>query len=87
MTTLIVWDEPKRLSNIEKHGLDFAVLTEDFFENALIEPSYAGRSIAIGRVNGKLITVAVFRPLGSEALSVISLRAANSRERKRYETK
>ncbi|MCI5040947.1 MAG: BrnT family toxin, partial [Donghicola eburneus] len=74
-------------SNIEKHGLDFAVLTEDFFENALIEPSYAGRSIAIGRVNGKLITVAVFRPLGSEALSVISLRAANSRERKRYETK
>jgi uncharacterized DUF497 family protein len=86
MTRLIVWDEPKRLKNIEKHGLDFAELTDNFFANALIEPSYAGRFIAIGEVNNKLVVLAIFRPLGSEALSIISLRAANARERKRYET-
>jgi uncharacterized DUF497 family protein len=32
----IVWDEPKRLANMTKHGLDFAALTEDFFADALI---------------------------------------------------
>jgi len=26
----IVWDEPKRLANIEKHGLDFAALDDEF---------------------------------------------------------
>jgi uncharacterized DUF497 family protein len=32
----IVWDEPKRLANLDKHGLDFADLNETFFENALV---------------------------------------------------
>jgi uncharacterized protein len=36
----ILWDEPKRLANIKKHGLDFADLNETFFDNALILPSY-----------------------------------------------
>lgn len=27
----IVWDEPKRLANIAKHGIDFADIGEDFF--------------------------------------------------------
>jgi uncharacterized DUF497 family protein len=27
---MIVWDEPKRQANVEKHGLDFADLTLDF---------------------------------------------------------
>jgi uncharacterized protein len=34
----IVWDEPKRLANLEKHGLGFAELDEAFFENALVAP-------------------------------------------------
>ncbi|WP_343684046.1 hypothetical protein [Asticcacaulis sp.] len=29
---LILYDEPKRLRNLEKHGLDFADLTIGFFE-------------------------------------------------------
>ena len=33
---MIVWDELKRLANIEKHGLDFADLTMDFFAAAAI---------------------------------------------------
>jgi uncharacterized protein len=26
----ILWDEPKRLANLDKHGLDFADLNEAF---------------------------------------------------------
>ncbi len=35
----IVWDEPKRLMNIAKHGLDFASLTLEFFGAASISPA------------------------------------------------
>jgi hypothetical protein len=31
----IVWDEPKRLANLDKHDLDFADLNEAFFADAL----------------------------------------------------
>jgi len=34
----IVWDEPKRLANLDKHGLDFADLNETFFDSALVLP-------------------------------------------------
>jgi uncharacterized DUF497 family protein len=36
----IIWDEPKRLANLDKHGLDFADLNETFFDNALVVPSH-----------------------------------------------
>jgi uncharacterized DUF497 family protein len=35
----IVWDEPKRLANLYKHGLDFADLNESFFDDALVLPT------------------------------------------------
>lgn len=38
---MIVWDERKRLANLDKHGLDFADLDEDFFLNALVLPAKA----------------------------------------------
>ncbi|MGD9924445.1 MAG: hypothetical protein AB7V13_23825 [Pseudorhodoplanes sp.] len=44
----IVWDEPKRLANLDKHGLDFTDLTERFFENALFLPSRDQRWRGIG---------------------------------------
>jgi hypothetical protein len=37
----IVWDEPKRLTNLAKHGLDFADLDTDFFRRRV-------RQIAFG---------------------------------------
>ena len=79
----IVWDEPKRLANIAKHGMDFAFLTVEFFEAALIEPARQGRHLAIGELDGVAIIAVVFRPLGSEAISVISMRRANQKERSR----
>jgi uncharacterized protein len=79
----IVWDEPKRQQNIAKHGMDFADLTLEFFLTATIETSKQGRFIAIGELNGRTTIVTVFRPLGSEAISVISMRRANPRERRK----
>ena len=35
----IIWDEPKRLANIDKHGLDFADIGEFGWDSALVEES------------------------------------------------
>lgn len=78
----IIYDENKRLVNIEKHGLDFADLTIDFFADALIVGAKQGRYMAIGEFQGIVVIAVVFRPLGSEALSVISMRLASTTERK-----
>lgn len=79
----ITWDEPKRLANLDKHGLDFADLTGTFFENALFVPSRDKRWKGIGASVAGVICV-VFAKLGREGVSVISMRPANSRERKLY---
>lgn len=77
----IVWDEPKRLANILNHGMEFADLAVGFFETAVIRPSHSGRLLAIGPSERGPIAV-VFKPLGREALSVISMRPASRRERR-----
>jgi uncharacterized DUF497 family protein len=84
----IVWDEPKRLANIEGHGYDFADIERFEWSSALIIPSRAssrgGRRLqAIGRLDGRLISI-IYGPLGNEAISIISMRRASLRERLRY---
>ncbi|MEY9100499.1 uncharacterized DUF497 family protein [Sinorhizobium fredii] len=76
----ITWDEPKRIANIEKHGLDFADLSLEFFLASLVVPAKNGRSKAIGRLQDGTVVV-IFVTLGSEALSVISMRPARKDER------
>jgi len=77
----IVWDERKRLANIEKHGLDFAELTLGFFQTALIRKARFGRLQAIGRhADGKISVI--FAVLGSQGLSIISMRPAKANERR-----
>lgn len=78
----IVWDEPKRLTNLAKHGLDFADLDADFFAEAALDPRGKGRFVAVGEWAEIAITV-IFRPLGAEAISVISMRPASRKERTR----
>ena len=75
----IIWDEPKRLVNLDKHGIDFADVREEFFLRAIVRPARLGRFAAIGRLDG-LIAV-IFAVLGSEAVSIISARPANRKER------
>jgi uncharacterized DUF497 family protein len=36
---VIVWDEPKRLANLDKHGIDFADIGPAFFLSALVKPA------------------------------------------------
>ena len=77
---MIVWDEPKRQTNLAKHGLDFADLDEGFFLASLVIPAKDGRHMAIGRLGDGTIAV-VFATLGTEGISVISMRPASERER------
>lgn len=76
----IVWDEPKRQTNLSRHGLDFADLDEWFFLDAVTVPTKGNRHMAIGRLNDGTIAV-VFAVLGTEGVSVISMRPASRKER------
>lgn len=78
---MITWDEPKRLVNLAKHGLDFADLDETFFLSAVIVPAKGTRHMAIGKLADGTIAV-VFTVLGSEGASVISMRTASRKERR-----
>jgi uncharacterized protein len=82
----IVWDEPKRLANLDKHGLDFADLDETFFDNALVIPSHnkSKRWVAIGVNTRGVVVVVVFARLGREGVSIISMRPASRNERSLY---
>jgi uncharacterized protein len=79
----ILWDEPKRLANLARHGVDFADLDEPFFESSLVVRTKRRRLMAIGVGTSGLIVV-VFVTMGTEAVSVISMRPASLRERSRY---
>ncbi len=83
----IVWDEPKRRANLEKHGFDFADVSELHWVNAVVED---GKPDAEGRRRLKAIAyfrdgtaAVVFALLGTEAISIISFRPASDRERRR----
>ena len=80
----IVWDEPKRIGNLAKHGLDFAMLDDNFFAEATIVPAKQRRWLAIGQLADGSIAV-VFATLGTEAISVVSMRPANRAERRMVE--
>jgi uncharacterized protein len=71
----------KRLANIARHGMDFADLDEAFFEGSVIVPAKSGCLIAVGRHDSGIIVV-VFVALGTEGLSVVSMRPASRRERR-----
>jgi uncharacterized protein len=77
----IVWDENKRRGNLAKHRPDFADLTLGFFESSTIYPAKLGRSLAIGEFQGRIFAAVIFRPLGQQAVSVVSMRHASLKER------
>lgn len=82
--TVITWDEHKRLANLAKHRLDFEDLDEEFFLSSVVVPVKNERYMAIGRLADGTVAV-VFAYLGSEGLSVISMRMASKRERELLE--
>ncbi|WP_339072842.1 BrnT family toxin [Sinorhizobium meliloti] len=83
----IVWGEPKRRANLEKHGFDFADVGDLDWASAIIEdskPDTSGRKRlkAIGYFRDGTAAV-IFATLGTEAISIISFRPASDRERRR----
>jgi uncharacterized DUF497 family protein len=80
-----VWDDRKRLANLDKHGFDFADVYEFDWAGAVTAPARTDRFgrprlKAIGRFRGGT-TVVIYSRLGAQALSIISFRQANIRER------
>ena len=86
----IIFDEPKRLSNLDKHGLDMADFAEAFdFDGARQFPAYSSRTgrVRIGLIgwfNDAVVVAAIVSPLGTEAMSLVSLRTASQEERDLY---
>ena len=83
-----VWDEPKWLRNLARHGLDFRDPERCDRAVARVTPSYRGgcgerRVLATLPLGDDLVSIA-FAPLGAEALSVISMRRASRAERRSY---
>jgi uncharacterized DUF497 family protein len=61
--------------------MDFASLDLSFFAEAVVVPAKLGRFKAVGIHRGDGLAV-IFKPLGTEAISVISMRRASTNERK-----
>ena len=81
------WDETKRLSNIAKHGIDFADAKEVFADPAaytFTSPSSDDeqRYVTVGAMKG--ILVAVISTLRGPVLRMISARVARRKKRQLY---
>ncbi len=77
----ILWDEPKRLANLAKHGFDFADVFHFEWETARITTTHSTRFKAVGYYADGTAVV-IYAELGTEAISIVSFRPANVRERK-----
>jgi uncharacterized DUF497 family protein len=80
-----VWDEPKRLANLDQHGIDFRDGNRFEWNGAVfleVRPSRLGRRRfkAIGLLDEQLVAM-IFSPFGSEAASIVSMRTASEKER------
>ncbi|RWB00304.1 MAG: hypothetical protein EOS07_22740 [Mesorhizobium sp.] len=79
----IVWDEPKRLADIEKHGWILPRWMRNF---SLADRLMAIGRMAIGRMIDGIVAV-IFARLGSEGITIISMRPANPNERRLFNDK
>ncbi len=80
------WDEGKRLSNHEKHGVNFSEAEHFEWNTAVINASPRHgepRYIAIGYLGDRLHHLVY--TIRGENRRIVSLRKANLRERRRYE--
>lgn len=82
------WDERKRQTNLEKHGLDFFDVAEVFEAPHIIVPSKSTttdtekRFLGIGMCRDRCVTV--IYTIRSDSIRVISFRRARHEERQKY---
>lgn len=81
----ITYDERKRVENLTKHGFDFDDLDADFFAGSTITTAKNGRFMAIGYLYSDVIST-VYATLGTEGISIISMRPSSRKERETHET-
>jgi uncharacterized DUF497 family protein len=79
-------DEAKRRENIRRHGIDFAVVEDIDWDNAVtfedLRQRYAEqRWVAFGPIGPKLYAL-VFTERGGDVTRVISLREATKRKKR-----
>lgn len=86
------WDEAKNKQNIKKHCFDLADAQGLFTGNDPLfvtldshEDYGEKRWKGIGVLEGILVVVVIFTERGDDTIRIISLRKANSRERRAYE--
>jgi uncharacterized DUF497 family protein len=86
------WDEAKNKQNIKKHGFDFADATELFMGNAPFfvnldtrQEHGEDRWKGIGMLQGIAVVVVIFTERDTGTIRIISLRKANTQEKKKYE--
>jgi len=80
------WDERKRLTNLEKHGLDFFDVDVVFESSHVVVPSTHDseeRFLSIGVFDGRFVTVVY--TMRSGIIRVISFRRALHEERDAYQ--
>ena len=86
---MLVWDEARRKSNLEKHGLDFndAHLVYDNPDKCTYQSNRKGErrlmDLAFAVVNGRLL--ALIYPERGNDIRVISFRPASREEREQHE--
>jgi uncharacterized DUF497 family protein len=82
------WDEDKRLSNIDRHGIDFIdaplIWQNPMLVHQDVRKDYGEtRWIALGRLLETIVLVVYTERAGN--IRLISIRRANKHERKIYE--
>jgi uncharacterized protein len=81
------WDEAKRLSNLDKHGIDFLDV-EEVFDGDIVtveddRPGYGERRfVTFGLLQGRVVAV-VYTDRG-DAMRLISVRKATQYEQRTY---
>lgn len=85
------WDENKRQSNLEKHGLDFVIAYKIYesLDKLTIPSHYASeqRWIDIAPMGEELLVLTLVYTYRKERIRVISLRKASKQERRLYDDK
>ncbi len=81
------WDEAKRVSNIEKHGIDFLRARKMFDGRALLEAVFSRdderRVLSLGALDGRIVAV-VWTLRDNDSVRIISVRRARDAEERHY---
>jgi len=82
------WDPAKADAHVRKHGIDFNAARRVFSDQFVVieydesSSDHEDRFVAIGLLNGRLITV--FYTERGDRIRIISARKANSYEQRKY---